>query len=67
MGTVRLMAVLELPVLNGERRGDRYRLADGRGLDPIEEPLTSTQDLLELRYIDNCTPSRAVSSKDDQC
>ena len=46
--TVGLTRGLELPRLNGERRGDRYRLDDGCGLDPIEEPLMSAQDLLCL-------------------
>ncbi len=48
MFTVSLTRLLELPSLIGERRGDRYWLDDGRGLGAIEEPLTSTQDLLCL-------------------
>ncbi len=48
MCTVGLTGVLELPARIGERRGDRYRLDDGRELDPIEELLTCTQDLLCL-------------------
>ena len=48
MCTVGLTGVLELPARNGDRCGDRYRLDDGRGLGPIEEPLTCTQDLLCL-------------------
>lgn len=41
MCTVSPEGDLELPVLNGERRGDRHWPDDGRGLDPIEEPLAS--------------------------
>ncbi len=48
MCTVGLTGVLELPARNGERRGDRYRLDDGRGLGPIEERLTCAQDLMRL-------------------
>ncbi len=48
MCTVSLTRLLELPSLNGGRRGNRYRLEDGRELDPTEELFTCTQDLLCL-------------------